>query len=329
MISPWPQAVLAGVAGLLMFAAFVAVPLGGMVLIQVSVAPLMLAAMRAGLPGLVIAAATALIGAALVLPVAMVPVYAVVDVVPAVLVGLLAGRGAPGLGRRPTAADGPQAWYPPGRILAWISVASLGLLALFTLSLPGADPGMAEATSLAERVDQVVQQALDGVLDGAPTGTRTQVLATIPDHLPGMFLASWVARTAFCALIALWWAGRRSQAVATAGGSATRPAPDITTLSLPTWHLGVFGLLGLVGLVGPGDVGYLATNAAMGLAVPLVLMGLVLVHQAARLLPQPTLALIGFYGLFILGSRAAVAAMVVVGLVEVVLKWRRPPSASV
>lgn len=323
MMFPWPQAVFAGVAGLMMFAAFVAVPLGGVLLIQVSIAPVMLAGLRGGPAGLAVAVASALAACAVVLPPAMIPVYAVVDLLPAALVGLLAHRGAPGLGRKPAPQDGVWAWYPPGRILAWSAVLSLVLLALFAASLPaapgGAQGGPMAGGSMAEAVQGAVSEAVEAFLAEADTGTKTQVLAAIPANLPGVFLASWVARTAFCGLIALWWASRRQ--------GTLRPLPALEDLTLPWWLVGLFLATTAVGLVGQGDLGYLAVNAAMGLSVPLVLMGLVLVHHAARQLPQPGLALVGFYLLFVLGSRAAVVALIAAGLVEVALKALRPPGS--
>jgi hypothetical protein len=66
----------------------------------------------------------------------------------------------------------------------------------------------------------------------------------------------------------------------------------------------------------------LAANAAIMLSVPLVFLGLVLVHAAARTLPQPKMALVGFYILFVLGSSVSIIALTVAGFVEFAIKRR-------
>ncbi|WP_041794732.1 hypothetical protein [Pararhodospirillum photometricum] len=305
-----PYAALAGLAGVLMFAAFLYVPVLGALIMQASVLPLLVVGLRFGAAS-ALAAAIVATGAALVfLPWAMVPVQVLLDGVPAVLVCALALRSAPGLGRGALPAEGAAAWYPAGHVLAWLSAAALGLLALFALGVPTGE------ASLEAVVAGAVHDALTSVLAEAPVEARAQVLAAMPAYLPGVFLATWVTRITLCAMLAQALLARRKV--------ASRPTPVYSALDLPSWQVGLF-LAALAGGVGlGGDAGYLAANAAFGLAMPLVAMGLVLVHQAARLLPHPGVALGAFYGLMVLGSTAALAAVAGLGVVEVMIKRRGP-----
>ncbi|MBK1663752.1 hypothetical protein CKO38_08310 [Rhodospirillum rubrum] len=303
-----PQSALAGLAGGLLFAAFVYVPALGFLLLQISVAPLLVAGLRHGLAGILPAAGVALLVTAALMPGVVLPVYAVVDLLPAVLVSALALRvvAAPG--------DGSPLWYPPGRILAWVSLLGLALLALFALGIPAGQGGIEAVVSGA------VREAVDGLLVETSPDLREQILAGVPVYLPGTFLASWISRVALCAVLAQWWVTKR--------GGAVRPTPVYGALDLPSWLVGAFLICAAGALVLKGDAGYMAVNAAMGLMVPLVFMGLVLVHAAARQLPHPGIGLIGFYMLFVLGSAVAIAAVAFAGLVEFAIRRRPSPGGA-
>ncbi|GEO80667.1 YybS family protein [Pararhodospirillum oryzae] len=302
MLRTLPHAAVAGLAGILMFASFLYVPVLGVLITQASILPLLGVGLRFGLPTVLVGAGVALGGAVIALPLAMAPVLTLLDLLPAVLVTSLALRPAPGGGDQ----GGPAAWYPPGRVLAWLSVASLGLLALFAVGMPPSEQG------LQHQVATMVQAALDTVLAAAPADTRAQVVASMPVYLPGVFLATWVVRIALCAMVAQRLLSRRKM--------ARRPTPVYGALDLPSWSVGLFVAAGVAGVVLGGDGGYLAANALLGLSVPLMAMGLVLVHNAARALPHPGIALGAFYATMVLGSTLALAAVVAAGLVEVMIK---------
>ncbi|WP_413205594.1 hypothetical protein [Rhodospirillum sp. A1_3_36] len=315
------QAILAGLASAMLFASVLYVPVLGLMLMQASVIPIMVSGLRFGAVGALVAGLAAGAATLIVLPSAMLPTYACLQLLPALVVALLAMRPVPGLGRPLTPQDGPDAWYPPGHILAWLSASGVPFLILFALGLPAyaaailpSDSGLHEDGALRDLVTEVMAAMISEFSASADPTVQAELLKSIPANVPGTFLAYWLTLVAVGGVVAQWWAARR--------GVARRPTPNYRTLALPGWQPVLFLVLGVAGVVLPGDVGYLAANAAIMLSVPLVFLGLVLVHAAARTLPQPKMALVGFYILFILGSSVSLIALTVAGFVEFAIKRR-------
>jgi uncharacterized protein YybS (DUF2232 family) len=79
-----------------------------------------------------------------------------------------------------------------------------------------------------------------------------------------------------------------------------RPSPDFAMLELPNW-LSVLGAALLIGaILLPGSFGYFAKNAAFIMALPFFLVGLSVIHVAARRLSAGKLLLVFFYLLMLL-----------------------------
>jgi hypothetical protein len=315
------QAILAGLASAMMFASVLYLPVLGLVLMQASVVPIMAMGLRFGVTGAIVSGLSAAATTLALLHPAMLPTYASLQLLPALVVSLLAARAAPGLGRKPEPTDGAEAWYPPGHILAWLSASGVPFLALFAMGLPAyasailpPDSPLLQDASLRDLVTGIMGAMIREFSEAADPLVQDQLLASIPANVPGTFLAYWLTLVAAGGVFAQWWVGKRKQ--------ARRPAPDYRALDLPGWQPGLFLALGLAGVLLPGDVGYLAANAAIMLSVPLVFLGLVLVHAAARTLPQPKMALVGFYILFVLGSSVSIIALTVAGFVEFAIKRR-------
>ncbi|MCF8489520.1 MAG: hypothetical protein K9H18_10160 [Rhodospirillum sp.] len=315
------QAILAGLASAMLFSSVLYVPVLGLLLMQASVIPIMVSGLRFGIPGALVAGLSAGAATLVILPTAMLPTYVCLQLLPALVVALLATRPVHGLGRAPTQRDGFEAWYPPGHILAWLSASGLPFLILFALGLPAyatailpPDSPLHQEAPLRDLVNEIMAAMISEFSADTDPAVRAELLKSIPANVPGTFLAYWLTLVAVGGVVAQWWVSRR--------GVARRPTPNYLALDLPGWQPGLFLALGLAGVTLPGDVGYLAANAAIMLSVPLVFLGLVLVHEAARTLPQPKMALVGFYILFILGSSVSIIALTVAGFVEFAVKRR-------
>ncbi len=315
MAKTLPQAVFLGLVGALMFVALMFIPVLGSMIQVLSAAPLMVAGLRWGLLGTIVAGGAGIVAVTLVAPASLLSVSLFgLDVLPALVVAALALRPAPGRPAPPAPGDGPEAWFPPGHILAVLAGFGALLAAAGLLALPSGEE------SIRDTMTALVGTVMDVLLAEAPPELKAQVMEQLPAYLPGTFMAFWVVRASLCAVLAQWWVARRP------GGR--RPTPNYRQLTLPVWAVGAFVAIGAAGVILPGDGGYVAMNGAFALAMPLVFMGLVLVHAAARSLPHPGVALVGFYGLFVLGSTTAVIAVAGLGIAEFFIR-RRTPQGSV
>ena len=74
-----------------------------------------------------------------------------------------------------------------------------------------------------------------------------------------------------------------------------RPSPRLKAMELPQWLLPAFAVTSALAWLTSGDLGILATTAAMILTMPVLLLGLAVVHALAGRLAMPGLALGLFY----------------------------------
>jgi len=167
----------------------------------------------------------------------------------------------------------------------------------------------------------MVAHLLDRVAE-RPLPNRDQIAATLALVIPGVVAASWMIMSVANAALA--------QGVLARFGASWRPSPDLAGLGLPLWLTVVLGVAIVAWLIG-GTAGFLGLNTMIALTVPFCLAGLAVLHTAVRRLPNPTMALVGFYtmaGLF--GWPFLVIA--VLGLLEGGLGLRRriaPDGASI
>lgn len=302
-------AIAAGLAGAVMFVSAVFLPLIGFFTGHVSLVPLIGVGLMFGpvaslVAGLIGAAALSLTGNA-----AIALGYGLFDVVPSVAVVALAMRHWPASAG--AAPAGTIDWYPPGRILAWLTGIGLGLLAVGALFFGGGD-GFEAA------VDRVIGQLLDALADQASPDLRGAAAQTWGPVLPGMVATGWLMRAVLSAMLALWLMSR--------WGKTPRPVPHYATIDLPQWLIVVLAGLLVAGWLLPGDPGYVARNAALLVAVPFVLRGIATVHLAARQTRYTRGLLTAFYVVFVLASGLAVLAVAGLGLVDQFT--RRRPSTS-
>ncbi|HLY45394.1 MAG TPA: DUF2232 domain-containing protein [Stellaceae bacterium] len=300
-------AVACGVVGACLYLAAELGTPGALILVYMTQLPLFVAglwlgagaALVAGLVGsLVLFAASDLLAAAL---------FAAMNAAPvAILVrqALLARR----------RGDGAVLWYPPGLLTAWLAAFALVGMAVAVL-LFGGPQGLHAALRglVAQVLDRVASRHLPD---------REEVAAGLAFIIPGIVAASW--------MIMAIANGALAQGVLARFGASWRPSPDLAALGLPLWLPIALGLAAVATLFG-GASRFVGINLLIALSVPFCLAGLAVLHAAVRRLPNPAMALVGFYtmaGLF--GWPFLVIA--VLGLLESWLGLRRrlaPHGASI
>jgi hypothetical protein len=86
--------------------------------------------------------------------------------------------------------------------------------------------------------------------------------------------------------------------------------------------LAVFWATLVVGWLAPGDIGFVAKNAAGVLCMPLVLQGLTLVHSFVGRKENASFWLVGFYMLALSTATVSFAILVGAGVADHFLKLR-------
>jgi hypothetical protein len=297
-----PAAAAIGVAcGCLAGCLYLAVALGtpgALILVYMSQLPLFVAglwlgsvtAAIAGLTGFVVLlAASDLLGAA---------VFVALNAAPVVLLvrqALLARRNG----------DGTLAWYPPGKLAAWLAALALCGIAAMLLLLGGP-----EGLQLALR--DIVGEALDRVAR-QPLPNRDAIVRAVATVIPGVVAASW--------MITSVGNGALAQGLLARFGASWRPSPDLAALSLPMWLPAALGLAAAATLIG-GAPRYIGINALIALSVPFCLAGLAVLHMAVRRLSNPAMALMLFYTTAALFGWPFLA-IAILGLLESWLGLRR------
>ena len=261
--------------------------------------PIMLAGLTMGTASAMIAAATAIVVISFFAGLLPALHYLVVLAFPAVWIvrqALLSRQDQSGL-----------AWYPPGLILAQLSVMAvcgIALAFLVFMGQPNGLVGVVEA-AIAEMIAQI-SAATDQPVPELEDLVRftPQILAST-----GVF---WLFMQLLNALIA--------QAVAVRAGWNRRPSPKLTDLMLPGWLWPLTGVAVIAAMIGPGDIGLFGSAVLMVLIVPYALLGLAVIHKYANRWPNRQLGLIAVYaGIFvgiIVFTLPVQLAVVALGMVE-------------
>ena len=204
--------------------------------------------------------------------------------------------------------QGQTEWYPAGLLATSATVYGLALLTLaciwFEISADGIeDSGRIFLTDLS-----------NSMLAPLPEAERMKFVDFFAPILPGAVGLYW--------LMMLVVNGTLGQGLATRFQWNLRPSPDFSTMALPRWLPMVTAaiLLGTVFL--PGTLGFLATNAAMIAMFPFFLVGLAVVHVAARRVTPGPMLLIMFYFLMVLFGWPVVL-VAFLGLIEQMAGFRQ------
>ena len=269
-----------GAAGAILYlATFIGGP-AGMILAYLALLPLFATGLGLGtVSGLVaVVTATAMVTAATSVLFGI--VFALVYALPA------AGLIRQALLRRGDGAN-DEAWYPPGRILAWLVLYGCGLFAL--LALAG---GENEIAAMVSEIEQVMAQVL-------PTGDNPRVaemMKAIAGYFPAILIFSWAIMVIANAAIA--------EALLAKAGRAIRPKPRYAAVELPSWFAGWTAGLAALALIAPalemGALTFVARNAALAMLVPFLLVGLAVIHVWSRRWPARMAILAGCYVVLLL-----------------------------
>ena len=281
----WMTIAAGGVISALLYALVTRGSLGGVLLAYFCQLPLFVIGLSLGTTASVIAGAVAAAGVIVVSGVLGAFVFILVNAAPVVFLvwqGLLS---------RPD-ENGNTEWYPPGLLAVGATLYGLGLLVVAWLWLSVSTGGIEES------VRAYLGEVTSAILQGQPADMQQALIDNVALILPGTVALSW--------LVMLVINGVLGQGLVARFERNLRPSPDFAMLELPNW-LTVLGAALLIGAIMlPGTLGYFAKSAAFILALPFFLVGLSVIHVAARRISAGTLLLVLFYLLMLLFGWPAV-----------------------
>ena len=281
----WMTIAAGGVISALLYALVTRGSLGGVLLAYFCQLPLFVIGLSLGTTASVIAGAVAAAGVIAVSGVFGTFVFILVNAAP---VAFLVWQG---LLSRPDENRNTE-WYPPGLLAVGATLYGLGLLVVAWLWLSVSTGGIEES------VRAYLGEVTSTILQGQPAEMQQALIDNVALILPGTVALSW--------LVMLVINGVLGQGLVARFERNLRPSPDFAMLELPNW-LTVLGAALLIGaILLPGTLGYFAKSTAFILALPFFLVGLSVIHLAARRISAGTLLLVLFYLLMLLFGWPAV-----------------------
>ncbi len=202
--------------------------------------------------------------------------------------------------------QGGAEWYPAGLLAAWATCYGLCLLAIACLWIGMSSEGL-EAS-----VQAYFAEVMNAVVHRMGTGSDAQqanliVSEGVVSILPGLVALSW--------LVVLIVNGALSQGLLTRFGVNLRPSPNFGMMELPSWLTVVAAVILMSAIILPGAFGYFATNAALLVALPFLLVGVAIAHVVAGRVSAGPLLLILFYFLLLV-SKWLIVLVAFLGLIE-------------
>ncbi len=256
--------------------------------------PVMLVGLTMGLAAALIAVAAAMVLSGLLAGFVPSLIYAVAFALPALLVvrqALLSRQDPSGL-----------VWYPPGHVLAQLTVLSvigLGFAFLALMGQPGGLIGVIEkvlvdaAGLLSEAAGQPVPE---------PALLRSSAVL-----VPAIVASSWLIMAVVNAVAA--------QAIAKQTGWNRRPSPTLRDLELPFWLWPLIAGAAVLSLFGSTGIGLFGRSALLVLIVPFGFLGLAVIHKFADRWSYRQVGLAAIYvGIMLFGW--PILVVIALGLVE-------------
>ena len=212
-----------------------------------------------------------------------------------------------------TDENGDTEWYPSGLLTSSATGLALALMTAVFLWMELTTAGM-EGT-----IHRFLSAFADNMLAGVPAEQRDQVVNSIAPVLPGVVGLYWT--------FALVVNGVLGQGLAVRFGWNLRPSPDFTSLALPRWLPTVAAVLLIGAILLPGSLGFYAVNGAILLSLPFFLVGLAVVHVAAKRFAAGPMLLIAFYIMMMLFGWPVVF-VAFIGLIEQLAGFRQRMAAA-
>lgn len=257
--------------------------------------PMMLAGLTMGLAAALIAAATAI---ALNIVIA--------GVIPALIFGLAFALPSLLVVRQALLSRSDQTtgivWYPPGLILAQLTVLAVGGLALAFLAFMGQEGGLLGAieTMLVEAFGQL------STATGGPSPDISNLQANAV-FVPAVIACSWLIMAVVNAVLA--------QSIAVRTGWNRRPSPELASLELPFWLWPMMGIAVFLALLGSTGLGLFGRSALIVLIVPFGFLGLAVIHKYAGRWTYRQLGLAAVYAAIVIFNWP-ILAVIALGMVE-------------
>lgn len=199
---------------------------------------------------------------------------------------------------RTTEAGGVD-WYPPGRLLLWLTAMTatyfLAVWAFFQLAGDGLGPAIESAL---RQVMTAMQVPADAEMDAAIKANARYVPGMVATHMMLLVVVN----------------GGLAQRILVRTGRNLRPSPRMDELELPKWLAGVL-LAVMLAASFVESLQILGLTLAFILGLAYFLLGLSVVHAFYRGRPSVPFGLVGFY--VMLTVMTMIAFPVVLGLVAV------------
>ena len=177
-----------------------------------------------------------------------------------------------------------QEWYPPGRLLAEVTIYVLMIFALGVIWFSNQDGGLAG----------VIERSLTELLSVLGTEVAQSTSESLGSYLfivPGLMGVSWVIMIVLNGALAQWLLSR--------SGRNLRPSPTFGEINLPTWLSYMLGMSALLAFWGEGVLAFAGGSMVMILMTPYFFQGVGVVHQWSRRSTSSTLILVAFYLLMV------------------------------
>ncbi len=258
----------------------------------------LLAAIGAGLTGLLLVVGLAALFAFGSEPVVL---FAALFVVPVVFA-------VQQLQRSRTTSLGYIEWHPPLNVMAWLLAGALLAMIAFAIMVIRGN------TDLIFLTRSFLEPVLTGMFPEMGFHRTRDLVELMAPIFPGAAVAAWLV------LLSIATAG--ALALLHFNGALKRPAPRMENLRVPLWIPAAFAVAVLCALLGNFNIVYLGQNAAIALVLPMFLVGAGTFHAIARRTPIAYVVNAVFYG-FMIVFPPLIALVALVGVADQTLSLRR------
>lgn len=207
-------------------------------------------------------------------------------------------------------------WYPPGQILAWLTVYGVVVLACIAIYLATSGHTLETISrDVLLKIATLFTNNADIQYQSAEHRAAAMKLWEESAYQTARVLAGITFSIILLKIVALATA---AQGLLNRAGAALRPSPAYVALELPRWLAGALAAALVIALL-PGGLGSFGRNAALFLSTPFFLLGLTVIHTLSRRSLKPGSVMSAFYmGLFLVAVliKPALALLVLLGIGE-------------